>query len=399
MKKLFLLLLLFAGALGTVFAADVDDLLDEEIYEDEADDFDDIFSQDVQDITVEQSTPVIQPAASTPAASAISFTGHFDGDVGLSAIIIEKPDFGGYLNLSNTLYMNVKPSPVFGLHGAINTSLSNGFSLALSYFYFDYLLLDRIFIYAGKKDVSWGYTRLFTNCNVMADTNGKLNAEFRYPWSTGTATLVACYDYALLSTTPSYKDITYALSFEQTIGHTSVNLFAKKYGQSEVAGGVHKSPLAGLEAKRTFFNGYDAYAQGVARLRNYKKLDSKDGWESVTATTGFYKLWDGFDPNLGINIEYQYAWVPAAVKPEGYVHNHKIFVQGGIKRIGKNKNMKGAVEWQHNFNTTTGLVTAAFIVDGLFQYASWKNGVQVDYSSGTKPKFTLGTTVSLSIDY
>ena len=116
MKKLFLLLLLFAGALGTVFAADVDDLLDEEIYEDEVDDFDDIFSQDVQDITVEQSTPVIQPAASTPAASAISFTGHFDGDVGLSAIIIEKPDFGGYLNLSNTLSLkagHIVPPMIF----------------------------------------------------------------------------------------------------------------------------------------------------------------------------------------------------------------------------------------------------------------------------------------------
>lgn len=392
MKKLLTLLIFFAGIMGFAFAQAATD------YE-EDDDFDDIFFEEAADIEVEESTPVIAASSSNSAVSLLGLTGHFDGNVGLSAVIIDKPDFGGYLDLSNTLYLNVKPSPDFGLHGALATSLSNGFSLGVSYFYFDYMLLNRVFISAGKKGVSWGYTRLFGNCNIMSDTNGYLNAEIRYPWSTGTATLVASYNYGLLSTSPSYKDITYALSLEQTIGHTSVHLFAKKYGQSEKTGEVHKHPVAGFEAKRTFFNGYDAYVQTYTSLANYKQLTSKTGYESVTATTGFYKLWDAFDPNLGINIEYQYNWKPGIAAEQGSVHNHEVFVQGGIKRIGKNKNMKGAVEWQHNFNTKAGHVTTGYIIDGLFPYASWKNGVQVDYSSGAKPKWTLGTTISISLDY
>jgi len=388
MKKLLVLLLLIAASFGIAFADESSD---------EYDDFDDIFMQATEDVEVEQSEPVVSQASSGRSSS-MSVTGHFKGDVGLTAIIQDDTDFGGYIDLKNMLYLNVKPSPVFGLHGALETSLSNNFGLGVSYLYFDYMPFDKLFISAGKKNISWGYMRLFTNCNVMSDTNGKLNAEFRIPWSTGTATFVGCYDYTKASTSPNYKDITYAFSIEQTIGHTSVNLFGKKYGQNEKVKGVHKSPLAGIEAKRTFF-GYDAYAQAVARLSNYKEFTSKDGYESVTATGGFYKLWDSFTPNLGINIEYQYAWVPGAENTDNPVHNHKIFLQGGIKKIGKKKNMKGAVEWKHNFNSKDGSVTAAFIIDSLFPYASWKNGVQVDYTSASKPKVTLGTTISISLDY
>jgi hypothetical protein len=54
---------------------------------------------------------------------------------------------------------------------------------------------------------------------------------------------------------------------------------------------------------------------------------------------------------------------------------------------------------QHNFTTKTGLFTAAFIIDGLFPYASWRNGLQIDYSPAAKPKYTLGSTISISLDY
>lgn len=389
MKKLLVLILLLATTLGASFAQDSAE---------EYDDFDDIFSGTTEDIEVEQSAPVITTVSQTPSASSLSISGHFDGNVGLTATIIDKPDFGGYLDLKNLLYLNVKPSPVIGIHGALETSLSNKFTLDVNYLYFDYMLLNRVFISAGKKSVSWGYMRLFTNCNIMADTNSKLNAEFRFPWSTGTATFVGCYDYALLSNSPSYKDISYALSLEQTIGHTSVNLFGKLYGQSEKNGDVHKNPIAGLEAKRTFF-GYDAYVQGYTRIADFNSLSKAAGYENVTATAGFYKLWDGFDPNLGINIEYQYIWTPGAAGTTGYVHNNEIFVQGGIKRIGKKKNMKGAVEWKHSFNSNVGSFTGAFIIDSVLPYASWKNGVKVEYTSAAKPKFTLGTTISIALDY
>ena len=135
--------------------------------------------------------------------------------------------------------------------------------------------------------------------------------------------MVASYNYAKLTTSPSYKDISYAASLEQTIGHTSLNLFGKIYGQSEKINEVHKNPLAGLEAKRTFW-GYDAYLQAYTSIADFKQLNKKEGYQTLTATGGFYKLWDSFEPNLGINIEYQYIWKPAAT--DDYEHNHLIFL-------------------------------------------------------------------------
>ena len=70
MKKLLVLLLLLAGTLGAAFAQESSE---------EYDDFDDIFSQQAEDIEVEQSAPVITTAPSAPAASSLSITGHFDG--------------------------------------------------------------------------------------------------------------------------------------------------------------------------------------------------------------------------------------------------------------------------------------------------------------------------------
>ena len=132
MKKLLVLILLLATTLGASFAQDSAE---------EYDDFDDIFSGTTEDIEVEQSAPVITTVPQTPSASSLSISGHFDGNVGLTATIIDKPDFGGYLDLKNLLYLNVKPSPVFGLHGALETSLKNKFSLDVNYLYFDYIYL------------------------------------------------------------------------------------------------------------------------------------------------------------------------------------------------------------------------------------------------------------------
>ncbi|MCR4899952.1 MAG: hypothetical protein K5907_03955 [Treponema sp.] len=389
MKKLFykklislsLVFCLMGGAFG--FAQE----------EEEEDDFDAMFAEATGDVEVEQSAPVLPAAGSSGLSSLIGLSGHFDADLGLSALILDKPDFGGYLSLNNSLYMNVSPNPVVSIHGGIGTSLSNKFSLGLSHIYFDYLLFDRIFISAGLKGVSWGYVRMMSEGNVMADTNGMLNAEVRYPWSTGTFTFVGAYNYAALTPNPSYTNITMAASLEQTIGHTSVNLFGKKYGNSE-----KKSPLAGLEVKRTIF-GFDTYAQGVVRFNNLKKLDSKAGYQNVCAIAGFYRLWDGFDPNIGINIEYNYVYIPNPSKDEK-AHNNKIALQWGIKRIGKNKNMKGAIDWNHNFTSGDGNLVAAYIFDGILPYASWRNAVSVDYGRSYKrPQFKMATTISLSLDY
>lgn len=370
-----------------------------------SDDFDDIFAEAPEDIQVEQTSPVVPAADSTASKqnSFLSFTGHLGADLGLACVVTNNFDFGGYFDFKNILYMNVRPSSNLSLHGSLTTSFENKFTLDLSSLYLDYMAFDRLFISVGKKDVAWGYTRLFPSGNIMGDTNNSgdtkvstdnLNAELRLPWRTGTATFVGSYNYGKKTeaTAPGYKDITYALSIEQTIGHTSLNLFGKYYGNSQKElGGVNKNPLAGLEVKRTIA-GFDFYAQGLTRFADYI--------ENVQGTCGFYRLWDNIIPNFGINIEYQYIWTPDNASLQAPEHSHVVMLEGGIKRIGKKKNMKCGINWKHDFNSNDGKVEFAYIIDGVFPYASWKNAVSVTYEpSVKKTEAVIGSVISIALDY
>lgn len=396
MKKWFSILsLIFLFTGGFLFAQEAADDYSE------IDDFDSVFDDSGNDIVVEQSEPVITATGSSGTSSILSFSGNLNADIGLALKIQEDFDFGGYFDMVNNLCMNVRPSSALSLHGALKTAFSNKFSLDLAYLYFDYMPFGNIFISAGKKDLTWGYTRLFTEGNIMDDSANKdgrqmLNAEVRCPWSFGTAVFAASYNYGLLAAgvTPGYKDITYALSIENTIVHTSLNIYGKWYGLSEVdADGNYKNPLAGLELKRTIAD-FDCYTQGTVFF------DFSQGVDKVRAIGGFYRLWDGITPNFGINIEYLYEWDRSAIDNIPDTHTHRIILKAGLNRLGKNKNLKFGLEWNHNFTSKEGKVDAAFITGGLFPYASWKNGLTLEYNAlENNVKAVIGSVISIALDY
>lgn len=386
-KKVFFAAVLCVFGSALVFA--------QESYDDfeDWDDLDDLFGAS-EDIVVEQSAPVVVAAPASADSSVIKFFGSMSADVGAAATFDKKFQPSGYFDFTNTLKMKVRPSSTISVNGAITTSVSNKFSLGLDYLYFDYLAFDKIYISAGKKNESLGgYTRLFTE-SAVTDTSGLVNVEVKYPWSTGTLILLGAYNQNKVTANPFAADITYAVDLEQTIGHTSVNVFAKKYAAGELIDGVHKHPAVGIEAKRTLF-GFDAYVQGIASLADYTKLASKNGYERIAATAGFYRLWDGLGPDFGLNIEYKYVWTPL---DQNVTSNQFVYVQAGIKNLGKNKNLKFGLDWNHNITESSGDVKAAFLVGGLFPYANWSNAVELKYTKeGIVP--SIASFVSISLDY
>ena len=108
MKKLLALLLIITGTLAFAFADDFSDAADD------YDDFDDIFLEATEDVVVEESAPVVPAASASTSGSLLNLTGHFEGSVGLSAIIEKKPDFGGYLNLATRFFPRLRrEQPLF----------------------------------------------------------------------------------------------------------------------------------------------------------------------------------------------------------------------------------------------------------------------------------------------
>lgn len=343
------------------------------------DDFDSLFDDVEEDLVVEeQSAPVVQTASAQSLGSLINFSGHLKADVGAALIVSDKVRPSGYFDFENVLRMKVRPSEALALNGGITTSTSNRFAFDLSYMYIDYLAFNKVYISAGKKDeLLGGYTRLFEEA-VIKDTSGLINIDVKYPWSTGTLTLLGAYNQYSAGIEPSYQDITLGGAIEQTIGHTSVNIFGKKY-----ASNWNTHPAAGIEIKRTIF-GFDMYAQGVAQHR-----------DRITGTAGFYRLWDAKDPNVGINIEYRYNWTPYVDQ----VNTHLLMFEFGVKRLGKKKNLKFGVEGNYNFTAYSGMVKAAFLIGDMFPYANWSNGVQIDFNKDARidPKFA--SVIQIALDY
>lgn len=368
--------------------------------ETESQDFDDldILFNDSEDV---EPVIVVTPAVNNSESKTISVSGNFTADVGLCGIVYPSDfDISGYLNFKNNLNINIRPNDVVQLHGTIETGLQNNFNLNLSSFYFDYLFLNKVYISAGKKGVSWGYLRLFDNtdyysgknqyCNILYDSSSYIIASIKYPWSSGTFTFVPMCSFENLQKNPSYKNFHFAASLENIFYNTSFNLFARTYGFSAEN---KVFPVLGLEVKKTLF-GYDVYGQSTLKIKDWNNLSGNDGYDFFTTTIGFYRLWDSSEPHFGINLEYQFV--------KNFINNsysNKIALEGGIKRLGANKNHKIGVKWHHDFEENTGIGEFAYIISGIFAYANWTNGCKLYYTDGDFTKLEFATAISLDLNY
>ena len=368
--------------------------------ESDEDDLDFLFETDAEDVYIEQSENEAQTAPVITTPSVFNFSGNLDSVLLGGLLYNEKINPAGYLEFSNDLILTVKPNPYLNINGCLNVSLDKSFNLALSYLYFDYLLLDRIYISMGKKEQKvGGYTRLITE-SALNDTSGNINIDVKIPWSTGTVFAFLSWNLNGLNMSEVYKDysnlterMTYAVEFEQTLLKTSINLFFKYYSQAEKVNKIRKNPVIGIEAKRSFW-GFDAYVQCIAGVKDFKKMIYKDGYDRISGIAGFYKLWDYFEQNIGVNLEYQVVWSPNMAAKI----NHKIVLQAGINHLGKNKNLKVAVDGTHNIVNCSGTSKVALVTGGLIPYADWVNAIELEYEKNIKfiPKIMTGISIDLS---
>ena len=402
MKKSFLSVIVISALFTAGLFAQSEDFEDmsTESFE-EMDDFDSIFSdaEDLEEAVTDepaQGNGVVQ-VFSSAFSSMVHFSGSFSGSLGVTynydGRIENEDDRDSYafgIKLNNSLNMTINPGAALVIRGGLDTGIDNGFNLGVSYLYFDYLLFDRIYISAGKRGVSWGYLRLFTDGhnNIFSEDGTQLAMEIRYPWTFGTLT------FAVTGNASNVKpnSLNYYGSLEVTVLNTSINLFAKR---PEKLSEPKKSNAFGLELKRTIL-GFDVYGQELLRLSNIRAFDSPKNYDYIIETVGFYRLFDSFDPNIGFNIEYKHEYEPKAEKE----HSDYISFEGGLKRLGKNKNIKIGVTSKFNITEKNGSSTLGLAVSGLLPYADWANSFGISYGKGYNAAvFSISTGLSLSLDY
>lgn len=409
MKK-FLLVLFTAIFCVTAYAQDSDFEEDTEF-----DDFDLIFedAEDLNEAVVDEEkvpeTP-IQVVASA-FSSMVRFSGHFSGDTGIAYVykkgVEASESASGFVSLNNNLNMTVSPVPIFAIRGNVETGIGNNFTISVGSLYFDYLLLNRVYISAGHKGISWGNLRLFNSgyygcethsgglystgpkhVDIFGEDGAMLAVDIKIPWSFGTLTFAATGN-ATSSIKP--KDFNYYGSIEVTVLKTNFNLYAK---HPERKTEPYKHNVFGMEVKRTLFD-FDIYGQGIVRVRDFHQLNHSTGYDYIVATAGIYRLFDSFDPNVGFNLEYQHEYEGPARK-----HFDRLAFEGGLKRLGNKKNMKIGVISHYTITEKHGFSGLEFNVSGILPYADWSNKFAIGYGSKyPTPIFMISSSIALSLDY
>ncbi len=385
----------------------------------------------------------------------IKLSGHLDSTLGvlfqMQGTSTDNMSFLPVFDFNNYLYLTTNINNIFSFRTSILTNLSTLQStdgVSLYEIYFDYLLLNKIYITAGKKSYTWGYVRLFSDSteygtgfdargntyagnlltDIMVNSINRISAQIRIPVWTGTITGLGLYDYSLLSAgLPSSSDFAFAGSIEMILGHTSVNLFGRTYATND-----NSNPVVGLEAKRTIF-GADVYGQGMMKIKykensstsidnylygymfnivTYDTLEEKMRevyntsvseylynnrfYEKLIGTAGFYRTWETADPTIGINLEYQYIYTPSTG-----VHDNRIAVQFGLKNIGVKDKINLGVLFHYNFSQASGNAKLAFSVSNIVPALDWTTGVECHFGPyyGDIPKLLFTSYIKLNVDY
>lgn len=361
-----------------------------------------------------------------------------------------------YFDFKNYLSFITRPDRYLALRGTLKTTMpkdssdtereQNNHLLYIYEMYFDYLAFDRIYITAGKKKSVWGNIRLFSDyydttenisntdndevsdttdenvndaqyTNILYDSRQYISGIIRVPFGNHTLTALAMYNDETNITSTKTENMSIAGSLELVFLNTSLNFFGRRFKLKETDDtrkDTTQLPIIGMELKRTLFN-FDVYGQSIIRLYKGRLIPDfiSSGFEDKTAfnrfitTIGTYRLWSDKTPYFGFNFEFQNIYRPNPTSTQSYFVN-RFAIQIGMAKLGPDKNIKPALQWNHNITDSTGFVKAGVIFGRVMPHCDWRVGMKYEYGKVTVDsdneshkysKLTLGTYISIDLDY
>ena len=345
----------------------------QEIESDEFDDFDSLFAE-AEDVVVEEQTTVPTPTG-TAKSQSIKFTGFLDTDVGFGFSISPDDYFKplGYFAFENYTYMNARASDIFGIRATLKTQFPQ-FAISLHEIYFDYLLLDFLYIQAGKRDITWGNTELIEH-NILSDSINGTSIGFSFNlFNTNFSGIVMSQVNWGGGIAPGFSNLSFAGSIERVFGNLQLNLFGRKWATED---SNHKNPVIGLESKINLW-GFDLYNQTISHIKFDFENFSNTTLDKLYFTLGLMKDWE--NPRIGFIIEYEWIFYDKNLHSDKK-DSHKIHFKGLVSRLFKSTSKIG-LEFEHDFVENKGIITPGYIYYAL-AHTDVKVGIPITYSPET----------------
>ncbi len=384
---------------------------------------------DIFDTAEDADKPVVTEESDTTGTYNVSIgtikiplevTGSLAAEFGFAYINEDHSNDGSiYFDFDNSIFFTTRPDKYLALKGTLKTEMPDSGEAAadgqnnffyLYEMYFDYLMLDRIYITAGKKKITWGNIRLFTDTdyysdttalatNILYDSRQHISGMIRVPFGLNTLSFVGMYKGG--GTSAASKDMSFAANAELVFWGTSLNLFGRRFPTDSTS-----VPILGGELKRTIL-GIDFYGQELGLISSVRKLkdfvttkfDDKSAFEKMITTGGFYKLLLDGSPRFGINAEYQFIYTPEP-EDDDYFFVNRFAVNMGLGKLGKEKNINLVFQWNHNITENSGIVQGGLVLSGIMPHCDWRNGGKFEYGGDYEyGKITVGSYLHISLNY
>lgn len=287
------------------------------------DDVDSIFDE-AEDISVseEQEAQQVVQSAEVNQIDKFSLNGSLLAGVGGIRWITPDAENSPYAALEAHCSLTIRPADILTFKSDVEAQFSGQnpaaqMSWTLNTLYFDYILLDKIFITVGRTATAWGSARLF-DTNILDDGKFTVNTDASVLDSTKTVasqyldamvTIPIGHGHiqALMMYEPftkedgvykaSANDLSYACEVEYPFGPIVVNLFGRTWADPDPA---HMTPAVGMqitsEINKYHLTGWGKMNISTSGLPRYAK-----GVLSVS------KVWD--EPyRIGVVFEYQLTY-------------------------------------------------------------------------------------------
>ncbi len=398
----------------------------------EGDEIDELFGEESEgDIEGAVTMPTTETVKIDSKKKPVEFSGNLNADLGAYLYAYPYNKSSPIAIFRNTLKFTGRPATDFFVYGSFLTAFPE-MDFGIYELYFNYTMFGRADLSAGKKDISWGLSRVL-DTNIIDDEITKVIADdeekYRKNRTTddGKFTLslnVPILSYASVQALAQYETntitgisvgnyISIAGKVEASIKNVSVAVLGKRWASAD---DYRYDPCAGLEIISTALGkNSNMFAQGLVHFSDMDNVVSRVRW-----TGGIYKYFAN-PIMLGIGIEYQGIWgrsdvyaaklssqlddaqkemykTKSGTKISQYKgFQHLFSVQVAWSRFIMDKKWTFGLDWFHDTRGEYGSVMPGLIIENIIKYTDFRLAVPIYY--GSERKYGVVFEVKLNLDY
>jgi len=397
---------------------------------DEMDDLDSMF-EEAGDSVGTESSPVISSPSNSP-LSKIVFNGSVKANLGYIQKIQPEKEKSPYASFYASLGFTARPSSILCLKGDVLAKFPD-MEWDVRTLYFDYIMLDRVYLTAGRTDTKWGNSFIF-DTNILDDTfldksdssvldvedDDDFSKDFfgiaTVPIGRGEIQAVAQYYYKDREQKLDKENLSFAGSIEYPFGMFSLKAFMKTWPDS-ITKNQKITPAVGLEFSGDIFDWHvTAWGKLHTDVPDKKILYSSYTWKKedfdyAKFVGGVSRLWQfGKAPQkIGFVSEFETNFDNTDKLKGAEITNNVAFtgswrhIAGGI--------VSASVQWFHCIDDSYGSVIPSLSFSGL-PHGTVSFLVPVFYGNQTttynkvdivstehKPAVLVGLVLSLNGDF